>query len=95
MIVIQSALILIAIIAVLAILASFKKPAEQWEEKHHNSVCPICLRPFDKTRRPVIFHTSYTPEKVIIGCQICNEIEYLHRTNNLPRRLEAIKRAMS
>lgn len=57
-----------------------------------SSYCPICLKAYDLTRRPVVFHTSYKPERVITACQICNEIEYLSRTDNLTRRLNAIKR---
>jgi len=49
--------------------------------------CPICGRAFDDTRRPVAYHISYKPLRVIIACQICNEIEYLQRTGLLNKRI--------
>ncbi len=41
--------------------------------------CPICLKPYDKKRKPVVYHISYNPEKTITACNICNYIEYLSR----------------
>lgn len=52
--------------------------------------CPICTKLYDKTRRPVVYHVHYNPERVIMACQVCNEIEYLDRTDNLSARLKKI-----
>lgn len=81
--------IAVFLILVIVVIKSAQRARKVYQAKP-SKWCPICVRPYDNTRRPVIYHVSYNPEKVISACQICNEIEYLDRNNLMYSRLKKI-----